>query len=87
MILKDLIKKVEQINKLNNELEICYPVNLVISNKYSRPITIYKAKDLKKIEEYFVSEVAYELLHNEIEKVERYIYKVVNTTFVIQIEM
>lgn len=86
MILKDLINKIENANKLNKELEVADKINLVLTNRYSSPIRIYSKKDVKKIQDVFINEIAEKIIHNELEKVERYTYKILDTEFELMLE-
>lgn len=86
MKLKDLLKKVNQANKLNEELAIGKKANLVIVGKYSKPIRIYNTRDIKKITDYF-DVISEEILNNELERTETYLYKIIDTEFGIAIEV
>lgn len=86
MKLKDLINKIEKANKLNEELEVADKINLVLTERYGTPIRIYSKKDVKKIEDYFINEIAEKIINNELEKVERYTYKILDTEFELVLE-
>lgn len=87
MKLKDLLKKVNQANKLNEELAIGKIANLVLVNKYSTSIRIYNTKDIKKITDYYIDEISNAIIKNDLVKAERYLYKIVDTEFEIAIEL
>lgn len=77
MTLKDLMKKIEQLNKINSELGIDRSYYLVLSDKYcSKVIYLYNKKGLKEITNYFIPQIATIILYTPIVKVERYLYKI-----------
>ena len=76
MSLKELIKKIEKINKLNAELYFDKKYYLVVSEKYSKLIYIHNSKDLKSITDYYETKVANTILNDELIKEENYFYKV-----------
>ena len=77
MTLKDLMKKIEQLNKINSELGIDRSYYLVTSDKYcSKVIYLYNKKDLKEITNYFIPQIATILLYTPVKFVERYLYKI-----------
>ena len=77
MTLKDLMNKIDKLNKLNSELGVNIGYYLVLSDKYcSKVIYLYNKKDLKEITNYFIPQIATILLYTPIEKVEAYLYKI-----------
>lgn len=77
MTLKDLMNKIEKLNKLNNELGMDRNYYLVTSDKYgSKVMYLYNKKDLKEITDYFIPQIATILLYTPVEKIERYLYKI-----------
>lgn len=77
MTLKDLMKKIEQLNKINSELGIDRSYYLVLSDKYcSKVIYLYNKKDLKEISDYFIPRISTILLYTPVKFVERYLYKI-----------
>ena len=86
MNLKELLKKVMKANELNEELEIGEKTNLVITNRYSSPVRIYNTKDIKKIKDKYIEEISNQIINNELERIERYTYKITNTEYEIVLE-
>lgn len=86
MVLKDLIKKVEKANKINEELGTGEKANLVLVHRYDKPIRIYNVKDIKKITDFYIEECSNGIINNELERTEKFLYKIINTEFEIAVE-
>lgn len=85
MTLKELTKKIEQLNKIQKELELGNKYYLVIENRYDRAIYIYDSKSLKDIKDYYIKEIANKIINNDLLKVERCLYRVDGTQYKIRI--
>lgn len=86
MNINDLLKKVTQLNKINNELGIDMKINLLIEERFSKPIRIYKNSDLKEIKEIYIEELVNKILNNDLVKVDKYTYIITDTEFNVFLE-
>ena len=85
MTLKELTKKIEQLNKMQKELELGDKYYLVVENRYSRAIYIYDSKSLKDIKNTYIKEIANKIINNDLIKVERCLYRVDGTQYEVRI--
>lgn len=76
MNLKELIKKIDKINKMNKDLDFNIKYYLVIENRFFHSIYIFNSKDLKKITDYYTECVSSQLINSELLKEERYLYTI-----------
>lgn len=76
MNLKELINKIDNLNKLNKELDLGDKYYLVITEMFSSPVYVYNKKEMKNIDDYYISTVASSLKNNKLEKVDRYNYQI-----------
>lgn len=74
----ELMKKLDILNKLNEELGIRRKYYLVLIPKYGRSLFYYKKQDLKYIKKLFIDEVADILLNNTLIREEDFYYKIDN---------
>lgn len=74
MNLKELIKKIDKINKMNKDLDFNIKYYLVVYNRFFRSIYIYKSRDLKEITDYYIEDISSQLINGELLKEERYLY-------------
>lgn len=75
MNITDLLIKIIKANKLNEELNLQREAYLVLTNKYDRPIYLYNKKDLKKINDKYITNLAKLLYNSKLIKIEDYTYK------------
>ena len=71
---RELMKKIELLNKLNKELGINRKYYLILVQKYGRPFYFFNKKDFKDIKEVFIDEVANHLLNDALIKEDNYYY-------------
>ena len=74
MNLKELIRKIDKINKMNEDLDFNIKYYLVVENRFFHSIYIFNNKDLKKITDYYTEDVSSQLINSELLKEERYLY-------------
>ena len=78
MNLKELIKEIEESNKIANKLGLP-KYYIVVSNHNIRHL-IKSSKDLEILENYYINEVAERLINDELVKEENNMYRVTITT-------
>lgn len=76
MNLKELINKIEKYNKLGEELNMTSTYYLVVMCNYSKSVFLYKKRDIKNIEDYYIKEIAEKLINGELKQEERYLYSI-----------
>jgi hypothetical protein len=74
MNLKELISKIDKLNKMNNELDFDDKYYLVVCGRYDKPVYIYNKKDIRKIKEYYIDSISNMLINKELKKEEKYLY-------------
>ena len=74
MNLKELMTKIDKLNKINKDLDFDDYYYLVVSSRYDKPIYIYNKKDINKIKKEYIDRVADMLINEELQKEEKYLY-------------
>lgn len=86
MKLQDLLKKINKLNELNNEIGVeDRKYFIVVKEKFGKPICVYTKKDFKTLEEYYVKGIYNSIINSELTQNDKFIYSVPNTEVEIQI--
>ena len=86
MKLQDLLKKINKLNELNDEIGTeDRKYFIVVEEKFSQPIYVYTKKDFKKLEEYYIKDIYNNIISSELVQDEKFTYNVPHTEIKIQI--
>lgn len=88
MNIRELLKKVESVNKLNKELGFDDKIYLALSKKLYKTIYLHNKSNLIDITDYYIKELHHLIFSTKLIKIDNFIYKFDNINldgFLVQI--